>query len=129
MVRLNASLPDSYGLSLTVYVPTASETSPVNGGDALVWDRTTGWGVAKAGDGAAIELIAKHSVSDPFTPLGVYVFGYSRVHDFPASDVTIGTEVVSNGSGGIRAVSDGDTAGASGLVVNVENGIAQVLLP
>ena len=129
MARLNAQLPDSYGLSLTVYVPTASEANPVQTGDVLVWDRVTGWGVAPAGDGAAIEVIAKHPVSDPFTPLGVWAFGYSRVHDFPAGDVAIGTEVVFNGAGGIRAVADGETTGATGLVVNVENGIAQVLLP
>ena len=91
-------------------------------------DRTTGWGVAKAGDGAAIEAIAKHPVSDPYTPLGVWAFGYSRVHDFAAGSVAVGDEVVFDGAGGVRAAGDG-AAGATGLVVNVENGIAQVLLP
>lgn len=127
-MRLNAQLPDSYGLSLTVYAPTASEATPIDTGAVLVWDRATGWGVAPAGDGAAIEVIAKHPVSDPYTPLGVWAFGYTRVHDFPADGVAIGDTVVFNGAGGIRPAAEGDAA-ATGLVVNVENGIAQVLLP
>ena len=68
MARLNTGLPDSYGLSLTVYVPDASETNPVNAGDVLVFDRSNGWGAVKAEDGVAIELIAKHTVTDPTTP-------------------------------------------------------------
>ena len=128
MARLNAHLPDSYGLSLTVYAPTASEATPIKTGDVLVWDRATGWGVVPAGDGAAIEVIAKHPVSDPFQPLGVFAFGYSRVHDFPAGDVAIGDVVVFDGAGGVRVAGDADT-GATGPVVNVENGTAQVLLP
>ena len=128
MARLNAHLPDSYGLSLTVYAPTASETNPINSGDVLVWDRATGWGVVPAGDGAAIEVIAKHPVTDPYTPLGVWAFGFTRVHDFPAGGVAIGDVVVYDGAGGVRVAADTDTA-ATGLVVNIENGIAQVLLP
>lgn len=128
MTRLNAHLPDSYGLSLTVYAPTASETNPINTGDVLVWDRATGWGVVPAGDGAAIEVIAKHPVADPFQPLGVFAFGYSRVADFPAGSVAIGDTVVYDGAGGVRVAGDADT-GTTGLVVNVENGTAQVLLP
>lgn len=126
-MRLNASLPDSYGLSLTVYVPTASETNPVNTGDYLVWDRTTGWGVAPAGDGAAFEVKAKHPVSDPYTPLGVHVYGFSRVEDLKAGTVAIGDVVVYDGAGGVRVAGEGE--GNTGLVVNVENGLAQVLLP
>ena len=49
------------------------------------------------------------------------------MHDFPAGDVSVGDSVVYNGDGGVRAVADGNTAN-TGLVVNVENGIAQVLL-
>lgn len=129
MTRLNAHLPDSYGLSLTVYAPTASEANPINTGDVLVWDRATGWGAVPAGDGSAVEMIAKHPVKDPFQPLGVWAFGYSRVHDFPAGTVAIGDVVVFDGAGGVRVAADTDTAENTGLVVNVENGIAQVLLP
>lgn len=128
MVKLNRNLPDEYGLSLTVYCPTASETNPINTKDVLVWDNTAGWGVAKAGAGAAIELIAKHPVDDPFTPLGVHCFGFSRVETFPyTGEIALGAGVVYAGDGEVRAAAEGETA--TGRVVNVDAGLVDVLLP
>lgn len=128
MPRLNTHLPDSYGLSLTVYVPTASQTNPVNTGDVLVWDGVTGWGAAPAGDGAAIEMVAKHPVSDPNTPLGVWVYGYSRTHEFNyTGDIALGDSVVFNGDGTVRAAG-ADVANGT-RVVNIESGFVSVLLP
>ena len=128
MPRLNTHLPDSYGLSLTVYVPTASNANPVNTGDVLVWDDTTGWGAAPAGEGAAVELVAKHPVSDPSTPLGVYVYGYSRTQEFRyTGDIALGDSIVFNGDGTVRAAGADVTNGTR--VAYIENGIVSVLLP
>lgn len=112
MPRLNTTLPDGYGLSLSVYVPTASEANPINTGDLLVWSTTEGYAAAPGVAGDPVQLRAKHPVSDPFTPLGVHVYGFSRVERLPyvgaapalgasvalAADGTVTTAAAANGS-------------------------------
>lgn len=106
--RVGGPIPDSYGLSLSVKCPTASEANPIDSGDLLLWDATGAYQMIPATDGAVPQGRAKHPVSDPFTPLGVHVFGTSptRVEQIPYTGAApiIGASVVANGAGGVRAL-------------------------
>ncbi|MGP4063084.1 hypothetical protein [Halobacillus sp. H74] len=132
MSRIGGQSPDAYGLSLTVKVPAATETNPVHDSYPLVYDDTEPYAAAIATDGSAFDLIAKHTVKDALTPLGVWRAS-GRVHkfDFSGTAPGIGTAVVANGAGGVRA-EDG-AAGETGVgrvqFVNAELSYVEVLLP
>ncbi|MFP3472477.1 hypothetical protein R0J90_20700, partial [Micrococcus sp. SIMBA_144] len=81
-------------------VPAASESNSVVQDTPLVFVDTVGYGAAVAGAGEAPDMIAKHPVSDPNTPLGVWVFGYSRVNKvrYTGTAPALGGSVVSDGS-------------------------------
>lgn len=103
--RVGGQVPDSYGLSLTVTCPTASETNPIDTGDILTFATTGPYHAVPAAAGAAVQMIAKHPVKDPFTPLGVWVFGFSRVQKvyYTGTAPTIGGSIESDGAGAVRA--------------------------
>lgn len=120
MTRAGGQVPDSYGLSTTVYCPTASETSKVKANDVLTLATTGPNHVAPATDGGSIDAIAKHDVSDPFEPLGVWLLRYSRVHKFyyTGTAPVIGNEIVADGNGTVRVA--GDTETGFGFVMYVD---------
>lgn len=120
MSRVGGQSPDAYGLSLTVNVPAATSGAPIHANYTLVWDEAGSYAAALATDGSDFNLIAKHTVEDALTPLGAWlVTGDSRVHvlDYTGADPTIGSSVVANGTGGVRAA---DTVGG-------ETGVGRVL--
>lgn len=105
MSRIGGTLPDAYGLSISVYVPTATEAAPIRKGAPLTFAATGGYHAAPAAAGAAVQLIAKHEVSDGSTPLGVYVSGYSRVDEvrYTGPAPVVGGSIEADGAGGYRA--------------------------
>ncbi|KAB2328938.1 hypothetical protein F7731_23585 [Cytobacillus depressus] len=129
MPRVNTTMPDSYGLSLTVYVPTASEANPIETGDILSWSTTSGYSAVPAGAGDAIQLRAKHPVTDPLEPLGVHAFGFSRVERLPFEGTApaLGDSVTADGKGGVTTA--GDANGSRVLYVDVAAGLVDVALP
>ncbi|MCU6603772.1 hypothetical protein OCO53_25360 [Peribacillus frigoritolerans] len=129
MARVGGQVPDSYGLSLTVTVPAASDASPVEAGDILNFTATGPYHAALAADGGAVQLIAKHPVTDPLTPLGVWVLGFSRVQkmNFSGAAPAIGSSVVADGAGGVRA--DATANGSRVLYVDAARGYVEVALP
>lgn len=127
--RVGGVVPDNYGLSLTVVVPTASAGNPVEQGDQLSFATTGAYHAAKAAAGAAVTLRAKHRVEDATTPLGVHVYGYSRVDKFRYSGTApaIGASIESAGDGTVRAAAAGN--GSFVLYVDSANGTVEVALP
>ncbi|MGV7002485.1 hypothetical protein ACWA2C_28005 [Priestia megaterium] len=129
MPRVGGHLPDDYGLSLTVLVPSASDANPVNTGDTLVFANTGAYHAAPAAAGDAVVLIAKHPVSDPYTPLGVHAFGFSRVSKvaFTGTAPTIGASVEADGAGAVRAAATAN--GSRVLYVDAAGGFCEVAFP
>lgn len=132
MPRVGGPVPDSYGLSLTVKVPIASEANPIDTGDLLVWDATGANTMIPAPDGALPQGRAKHPVSDPFTPLGVHVFGTSptRVEQIPYTGAApaLGASVVANGTGGVRALGASPANHTRVLFVDTARKIVEILI-
>jgi hypothetical protein len=129
MPRVNTTMPDSYGLSLTVYVSTASEANPVNSGDLLTWSTTAGYTAVPAVAGDPIQLRAKHPVDDPLQPLGVYVYGFSRVERLPYSGTApaLGASVENAGGGVVRAAAAAN--GTRVLYVDTAASLVDVAMP
>jgi len=129
MSRIGGKVPDSYGLSLTVRVPAATAAAPVNTGDVLNFTATGSYTAALAAAGSPVQLVAKHPVSDGLTPLGVYVYGFSRVDvfEFSGTAPAIGASVEADGLGGVRAAAAAN--GTRVLHVDTARGIVEVALP
>lgn len=129
MTRVGGPIPDSYGLSLTVKVPTASEANPVPAGAPLTWSTTAAYSAVLAAAGAVPAMVAKHTVTDPFTPLGVHVFNASRVAIFKYSGAApaIGAAVETDGTGGVRTAAAAN--GTRVLFVDTAHTIVEVLMP
>ncbi|MCQ2010552.1 hypothetical protein NOM01_11045 [Sporolactobacillus sp. STSJ-5] len=117
-IKTGGMLPDDYGLSLTVFASQATAEAPIKAGQLLKFDTAAGYSVLKVADGDAVQAIAKHDVSSPDAPLGVYVLGFNRNYVAPYSGtVAVGNSVVADGSGGLKV------AGAANntLVVQVND--------
>jgi hypothetical protein len=129
MPRVGGVVPDSYGLSLTVTVPTASEANPVEADDILTFATTGNYQAVKAGAGAVIVLKAKHPVRDGLTPLGVHVYGFSRVDRFTYSGAApaIGASIESAGDGTVRAAAAAN--GSFVLYVDASRNYLEVAMP
>ncbi|WP_306010481.1 hypothetical protein [Bacillus sp. MMSF_3328] len=129
MARVGGVVPDSYGLSLTVTVPTASAANPVEADDLLVFATTGPYQAAKAPAGAAIVMKAKHPVSDGLTPLGVHVYGYSRVDKFTYSGTApaIGASIESAGDDTVRTAAAAN--GSFVLYVDTARSYVEVAMP
>ncbi|MEH7114560.1 hypothetical protein V7124_19670 [Neobacillus niacini] len=127
--RVGGVVPDSYGLSLTVTVPTASEANPVEA-DAILTFATSGpYHAVQAAAGSAIVLKAKHPVRDALTPLGVHVYGYSRVDKFTYSGTVpaIGASIESAGDGTVRTALSAN--GSFVLYVDEARSYVEVAMP
>ncbi|MFP5109643.1 hypothetical protein ACSU6B_23235 [Neobacillus sp. C211] len=134
MPRVNTTMPDSYGLSLTVYVPTASAANPVNSGDLLTWSTTAGYSAVPAVAGDPIQLRAKHPVDDPLQPLGVHAFGFQRVERFPiiGAAPALGASVVvavDGTTGDVGVAAAGTANGTRVLYVDTAAGLVDVAMP
>lgn len=129
MARVGGVVPDSYGLSLTVTVPTASASNPVEAEDTLKFVTTGPYHAAKTEPGDVIVLKAKHPVRDGLTPLGVHVYGYSRVDKFTYSGAvpTIGASIESAGDGTVRAAATPN--GSFVLYVDEARSYVEVAMP
>lgn len=127
--RVGGVVPDSYGLSLTVTVPTASEENPVEADDLLVFATTGPYHARKATTGEAIVLKAKHPVRDGLTPLGVHVYGYSRVDRFTYTGTapTIGISIESAGNDTVQVAPEGN--GSFVLYVDETRNYCEVAMP
>jgi hypothetical protein len=134
MARVGGQVPDSYGLSYTVNVPTASATNPVEADDLLVWSTAGPHSAAPAAAGDPVQLIAKHPVTDPLEPLGVWVIGFSRIQKmrFSGTAPAIGASVAADGAGGVTASVGGVAVADNGtrvLYVDAARGYVEVALP
>lgn len=129
MPRVGGVVPDSYGLSLTVTVPSASDANQVEAGDSLRFVTTGPYHAAKTVAGETIQLVAKHPVSDGLTPLGVYVYGFSRVDRFKYSGTApaIGASIESAGDGLVRAAAAAN--GSYVLYVDATRNYVEVAMP
>lgn len=128
-VRVGGPIPDSYGLSLTVKVPTASEANPVDTGTPLSWSTAQAYAAIPAAAGAVPDMVAKHPVSDPFTPLGVHVFRASRIaiFEYTGAAPALGGSIEANGTGGVRTAAAAN--GTRVLFVDTAKTIVEVLMP
>ncbi|MBO0962348.1 hypothetical protein J1P26_21835 [Neobacillus sp. MM2021_6] len=121
-------VPDNYGLSLTVFVQDATVAAPVKGGAPLKLANTGAYHAVKCADGDAIQLIAKHTVTNPDAPLGVHVYGFSRNDEIPYTGaIAVGDPVVANGAGGVKKA--GAANGTFVALVNDSKKTVEVLLP
>ena len=129
MPRVGGHLPDDYGLSLTVLVPTASEANPIEKNAPLVFVNTGAYHAGPAAAGDAIQLIAKDRITDPFSPLGVHAFGFSRVNkvNFTGTAPTIGASVEADGTGAYRVAATAN--GSRVLYVDAAGGFCEVAFP
>lgn len=127
--RVGGVVPDDYGLSLTVIVPTASASNRIEQGDQLSFATSGAYHAARAAAGGAVQLRAKHPVEDGVTPLGVHVYGFSRVDKFRYSGTApaIGASIESAGDGTVRAAAAGN--GSFVLFVDATNGTVEVAMP
>jgi len=127
--RVGGVVPDNYGLSLTVLVPTASEANPIEQGDQLSFATTGAYHAARAAAGGVVQMRAKHTVTDGTTPLGVHVYGFSRVDKFEYSGTApaIGASIESAGDGTVRAAAAAN--GSFVLFVDTARGFVEVAMP
>lgn len=127
--RIGGPIPDSYGLSLTVKVPTATAANPVETGTPLSWSATAAYAAIPTANGNVPDMVAKHPVSDGFTPLGVHVYGASRIAIFPYTGAApaLGGSIVANGTGGVITAGTGN--GTRVLFVDTARKIVEVLMP
>ncbi|MFD1423419.1 hypothetical protein ACFQ4J_06640 [Laceyella tengchongensis] len=127
--RVGGVTPHSYGLQITVLVPSATESAPINTGDLLKLATTGPYQAVPCADGDPIQLMAIHPVKDANTPLGCRVYGYSRIDRFTYSgaDPAIGGSIVVAGLGKVKAAASGN--GTFVLFVDTTRKIVEVAMP
>lgn len=129
MVRIGGPIPDSYGLSLTVKIPTATLSAPVAVGTPLSWSNASAYSAVPAVAGGPIDLVTKEKAEDGLTPIGVHVFRASRVaiYTYSGTAPALGASIEPNGTGGVRTVATGN--GTRVLYVDTTRSIVEVLMP
>lgn len=121
-------VPDSYGLSLTVFAQEATQEAPVKAGTPLKLASTGAYHAVKCADGDEVQLVAKHTVTDPDAPLGVHAYGFSRNAEFKYSGaIAVGDSVVADATGGVKVAAAAN--GTFVALVNTAKGTVEVLLP
>lgn len=121
-------VPDSYGLSLTVFAQEATQEAPVKAGTPLKLATTGAYHAVKCADGDQVQLVAKHTVTDPDAPLGVHAYGFSRNAEFKYSGaIAVGDSVVADATGGVKVAAAAN--GTFVALVNTAKGTVEVLLP
>jgi hypothetical protein len=102
-IKTGGVLPDSYGLSITVFAKEATMDNPIKAGTLLKFDTSAPYTAVKCVDGDTIRMVAKHDVQSPDQPLGVYLLGYKRNYKLPyTGSLAIGDSVVADASGGVK---------------------------
>lgn len=111
MDNIGGILPDSYGLSLTVFATDATPENPIMPGEVLVLANTGPYQARRAAAGDPLQLVSKDTARDEETPLGVHVAGFSRnVSAKYSGEVAVGDSVEADGNGGVRtAAADNGT--------------------
>lgn len=126
--KVGGIVPDSYGLSLTVFAQDATSENPVKAGTPLKFATTGPYHAKKAVADDAIVMTAKHTVTSKDAPLGVHVYGYSRNAEFPYSGaIAIGDPVAADGNGGVKKAAAAN--GSYVYLVNSTKKTVEVLLP
>lgn len=104
MDQIGGIVPDSYGLSLTVFATDATPEKPIMPGDVLVLANTGPYQARRAVAGEPVQLISKDTARDVDTPLGVHAAGFSRNNSFKyTGEIAVGNSVEADGAGGVRA--------------------------
>ncbi|TWT04611.1 hypothetical protein [Planomicrobium sp. CPCC 101079] len=128
MDQIGGVLPDSFGLSLTVFATDATPENPIMPGDILVLANTGPYQARRAAAGEAVQLVSKDTARDVETPLGVHAAGFSRnVAVKYTGAIAVGNSVEADGAGGVRAA-----AAANGTYVVKVDTVRQkveVLIP
>lgn len=128
MDQIGGIVPDSFGLSLTVFATDATPENPIMPGDILVLANTGTYQARRAAAGEAVQLVSKDTARDVDTPLGVHAAGFSRnVSVKYTGALAVGNSVEANGTGGVRAAA---TANGTYVVkVDTVRLKAEVLIP
>lgn len=121
--------PHSFGLQVTVLVPTATEATPINSGDSLKFATTGAYHAAPCADGDKIQLMALHPVKDGKTPLGCQLYGFSRVDKFAYTGTApvVGDSIVAAGKGAVKTATEAN--GTIVLFVDTARKIVEVAMP
>lgn len=102
-IKTGGTLPDDYGLSVTVFANEATIEAPVKAGTLLKFATTAPYTAIKCVADDAVQLIAKHDVQSPDQPLGAYLLGFQRNYVLPyTGTLAIGDSVVADGTGGVK---------------------------
>lgn len=123
-------LPDSYGLSLTVFCKDATKETPVKAGDGLKFDAAAGdYGVRKAIAGEVPDAYSKESVViDKEQPVSVHV-SHKYVRNIKVStdgSVAVGDSIEVGASDSyVKAAAENGTLVVK---VNAANKTAEVLI-
>ncbi|MBA4543987.1 hypothetical protein H1164_13945 [Thermoactinomyces daqus] len=128
--RVGGVTPHAYGLQVTVLVPSATPTQPVNEGDLLKLITTAPYSAAPCADGDPVQLKAIHGgVTDDTTPVGCHLYGFSRVDKFKftGAEPTIGASVVAAGNGVVKVSPENN--GTFVLFVDSSRNIVEVAMP
>jgi hypothetical protein len=127
--RVGGVSPHSFGLQVTVLVPTATELAPIVAGDNLKFVNTGAYHAAACADGDTIQLKALHPVKDGKTPLGCQLYGFSRIDKckYTGADPTVGASVVASGKGTVKTA--GAANGTRVLFVDTARKIVEVAMP
>ncbi|MEH7131806.1 hypothetical protein [Priestia megaterium] len=126
--KVGGIVPDSYGLSLTVFAQDATADKPVKAGTPLKLATTGAYHAVKCADGDALQLVAKHTVTSKDAPLGVYDYGHSRNNEFTYSGtIAVGDSVVADANGGVKKATAAN--GTYVALVNSSKKTVEVLLP
>jgi hypothetical protein len=128
--RVGGVTPHSYGLQISVLVPSATATEPVNEGDLLKFITTAPYSAAPCVDGDSVQLKAIHGgVKDANTPVGCHLYGFSRVDKFKFTGIApaIGDSIVVAGKGIVKTAASAN--GTFVLFVDASRQIVEVAMP
>lgn len=121
--------PHSFGLQVTVLVPTATEADPINTGDNLKFANTGAYHAAPCVAGDQVQLKALHPVKDGKTPLGCQLYGFSRIDKFTytGTDPAVGASIEAAGKDTVRTAAAAN--GTFVLFVDTTKKIVEVAMP
>lgn len=127
--RVGGVSPHSYGLQVSVLVPSATEAAPINAGDNLKLITTAAYSAAPCVAGDKVQLKALHPVKDAKTPLGCQIFGFSRVdkYKYTGAAPAIGASVEAAGKDTVQTAAAAN--GSFVLFVDAAKQIVEVAMP
>jgi hypothetical protein len=122
----NAPSPHDKGIALNFSFPSASKANPAVKGMPIKLLTDQANAVGPAGDGEAVFGILTKGTTEPDTLVSAHVYSITRVDFFQYTGTApaIGSAVVTNGTGGVRAAGEGETG--SGIVLAVDTARTRV---